>query len=124
MDASARPALSTTLELEVAMQERCARSADYAEGANAFREKRPPQFTGLASHSPVVADEHRLGVQRDAEALAHAAGDLARERHQLGGGRAAAVDERERVLGRDADAAVAVAARGSRRARSATPPRS
>ena len=46
MDASARPALATTLELEVAMQERCARSADYAEGAAAFREKRAPQFTG------------------------------------------------------------------------------
>ena len=46
MDASARPALATTLELEVAMQERCARSADYAEGAAAFREKRAPQFSG------------------------------------------------------------------------------
>jgi enoyl-CoA hydratase/carnithine racemase len=46
MDASARPALSTTLELEVTMQERCAATGDFAEGAQAFREKRPPQFTG------------------------------------------------------------------------------
>ena len=46
MDASARPALSTTLELEVAMQERCAATADFAEGAAAFREKRQPEFSG------------------------------------------------------------------------------
>jgi enoyl-CoA hydratase/carnithine racemase len=46
MDASARPALSTTLELEVAMQERCAATADFAEGAAAFREKRQPAFSG------------------------------------------------------------------------------
>jgi enoyl-CoA hydratase/carnithine racemase len=45
MDASARPALSTTLELEVIMQERCAATGDFAEGAAAFREKRPPEFS-------------------------------------------------------------------------------
>src|SRR3954471_3656858 len=46
MDASARPALSTTLELEVALQETCARTEDFAEGAAAFRDKRQPEFSG------------------------------------------------------------------------------
>jgi enoyl-CoA hydratase/carnithine racemase len=46
MDASARPALSTTLELEVVSQERCAATADFAEGARAFAEKRAPEFSG------------------------------------------------------------------------------
>src|SRR5918995_4727880 len=70
-----------------------------------------PLRTGRNVALPVVSDEHRLRVQPDAEALAHAAGDLARQRHQLRGARAAAVDERERVLGRDADAPVPVTAR-------------
>lgn len=46
MDASAKPALSATLELEVAMQDLCARSEDFAEGARAFAERRQPQFSG------------------------------------------------------------------------------
>jgi enoyl-CoA hydratase/carnithine racemase len=46
MDASARPALSTTLELEVALQEVCARTEDFREGARAFAEKRQPEFSG------------------------------------------------------------------------------
>jgi enoyl-CoA hydratase/carnithine racemase len=46
MDASARPALSTTLELEVAMQELCARTEDFSEGTAAFREKRAASFRG------------------------------------------------------------------------------
>jgi enoyl-CoA hydratase/carnithine racemase len=46
IDASGRPALSTTLELEVALQETCARTADFAEGAQAVAERRQPEFTG------------------------------------------------------------------------------
>jgi enoyl-CoA hydratase/carnithine racemase len=46
MDASARPALSTTLELEISAQEQCARSEDVREGVQAAAERRPPRFTG------------------------------------------------------------------------------
>jgi enoyl-CoA hydratase/carnithine racemase len=46
LDASARPALSTTLELEVAAQELCARSEDVREGVRAAAERRPPRFSG------------------------------------------------------------------------------
>jgi enoyl-CoA hydratase/carnithine racemase len=46
IDASARPALSTTLELEVALQAVCASTEDFAEGARAFAEKRQPEFSG------------------------------------------------------------------------------
>lgn len=46
IDASARPALSTTLELEVALQTVCAATQDFTEGARAFVEKRQPEFSG------------------------------------------------------------------------------
>jgi enoyl-CoA hydratase/carnithine racemase len=46
IDASARPALSTTLELEIAAQELCARSEDVREGVQAAAERRAPSFKG------------------------------------------------------------------------------
>ena len=46
MDAAAKPALATTLEQEVAAQELCAATDDYAEGARALSEKRQPEFSG------------------------------------------------------------------------------
>jgi enoyl-CoA hydratase/carnithine racemase len=46
IDASARPALPETLALEVAAQERCAATEDFAEGVRAVAERRAPHFTG------------------------------------------------------------------------------
>lgn len=46
IDASARPTLSTTLELEVAAQEQCLRTEDVREGVQAAAERRAPVFKG------------------------------------------------------------------------------
>ncbi len=46
LDAAAKPALSLTLELEVAAQELCAKTQDLAEGVQAISERRQPQFAG------------------------------------------------------------------------------
>ena len=46
LDAAAKPALAASLEHEVAVQELCARTEDFAEGTRAFAEKRQPDFSG------------------------------------------------------------------------------
>jgi enoyl-CoA hydratase/carnithine racemase len=46
IDAAAKPGLAATLEQEVTVQQVCATSEDFAEGARAFAEKRTPEFAG------------------------------------------------------------------------------
>jgi enoyl-CoA hydratase/carnithine racemase len=46
LDAAAKPALATTLELEVTAQEVCARTEDFVEATRAFAERRAPAFSG------------------------------------------------------------------------------
>jgi enoyl-CoA hydratase/carnithine racemase len=46
MDASARPTLSTSLEMEISLNHTCMASDDFKAGVQAFMEKRPAEFTG------------------------------------------------------------------------------
>jgi enoyl-CoA hydratase/carnithine racemase len=46
IDSAAKPAFAQALEQEVTAQQVCAASADFAEGAVAFEERRQPQFAG------------------------------------------------------------------------------
>ena len=72
----------------------------------------------------VEADQDGLVVQLDAEALADAGADLAGQGQQVGGGRAAAVGEGERVLGGEPGRARRRSPCRTRPARSARRPRS
>jgi len=46
LDAAAKPALASTLEHEVTVQQLCAESEDFTEGTRAIAEKRQPAFSG------------------------------------------------------------------------------
>src|SRR5690625_1275440 len=65
---------------------------------------------GTTAGSQLRADENRLVVQRDAVRLLHPSAHLTGEIEQLGGRRPATVRQCERMLGRQGDRAVTVAA--------------
>jgi enoyl-CoA hydratase/carnithine racemase len=46
IDGAAKPALAASLEHEATVQQLCVASKDFAEGARALAERRPPQFSG------------------------------------------------------------------------------
>lgn len=46
LDAAAKPALATTMEHEVTVQQICAQTVDFLEGTRALREGRKPAFSG------------------------------------------------------------------------------
>jgi enoyl-CoA hydratase/carnithine racemase len=51
IDAAAKPDLANSLDREVEAQAKLAASADFAEGARAFLEKRQPEFGGAKTAS-------------------------------------------------------------------------
>jgi enoyl-CoA hydratase/carnithine racemase len=46
MDASARPTLATSLEMEISLNHTCMASDDFSEGVQSFMEKRPASWSG------------------------------------------------------------------------------